>query len=149
MFFSLFYRSILEESKFSPLVDLEKNDKTGLLRLTDNYRLGQQNSAKRLELLEKNIIKYFRSRDEDNIKKPLPTINTTIMTAQPITPSTNKFVTRPITASTNKLSRSTDDDLSFHQNTSWIDDSNNSTINSSFWNYPLQYQSHDKNETVF
>jgi hypothetical protein len=45
------------------------------------------------------------------------------------------------------MSHSTDD-LSFHQPTSWVDDSN-ASINSSFWNYPLQYQSHDKNETVY
>jgi len=81
--------------------------------------------------------------------EPIITASINKPAEQPIiTELTNKPV-RPITASTNKMSHSTDDlDLSFHQHTSWVDDSNNS-INSSFWNYPLQYQSHDKNETVY
>ena len=120
----------MEEFKFSPLIDLEKNDKIGLLRFTDHYCLGQRVSAKRIELFEKNVIKYFRSRDEDNIKKPLPTINTTIMT------------TKPISTSLNNLSNQQQQRQPQQQHdTSFNDD----TINSSFWDYPLQY----RNETVY
>ncbi len=122
----LFYRSLLEDSRFSPLVDLERNDKTGLLRFKDHNCSGQRISAKRIESLEQNLVKYFRLRDEDNIKKPLPTINTTVLT------------TRPITASSHDVFRSIDD-ISTR-----MDDS----ISSSFWNYPLRYHTNN-NETVY
>ncbi len=127
------FRSLLEESHFSPLIDLEKNDKTGLIRLVDHNCLGQPKSALRLENLEKNIIKYFRSRDEDNIKKPLRTIDTATL------------ITRPITASSHEVFHSVGDI------SSRIEESKNSinSINSSFWNYPSKYQSHDQNETVY
>jgi hypothetical protein len=125
------FRSLLEESHFSPLIDLEKNDKTGLIRLVDHNCLGQPQSALRLETLETNIIKYFRARDEDNIKKPLPTTDT--------------LITRPITASSHEVFHSVG------EISSRIEDSKNSinSINSSFWNYPSKYQSHDQNETVY
>ena len=123
---SFLSRSLLEDAHFSPLVDLERNNKIGLLRFTDHYSSGQRISAKRIEILEKNIINYFRSRDEDNIKKPLPTTNTTVMTS------------RPITASSDEVFRSNDGQTS----------SLNDTINSSFWNYPSRYQS-NRNETVY
>lgn len=117
----------MDQFQFSPLIDLEKNDKTGLLRFTDHYCLGQRVSAKRIELLEKSVIKYFRSRDEDNIKKPLPTINTTIMTTKPISTSSSNLSNQP--------QQQRQPDTSF----------NDDTINSSFWDYPLQY----RNETVY
>jgi len=56
---------------------LEKNNKTGLLRLTDYHRSGQPHLAKRLNDFERTIISYFRTRNEDNIKKPIPAINFT------------------------------------------------------------------------
>jgi hypothetical protein len=121
-----FFRSLVEDSHFSPLIDLEKNDSTGLLRFTDHICSGQRISAKRIESLEKNLVKYFRTRDEDNIKKPIPTINTTVMT------------TRPTTASSHDVFRS-NDDLSTRMDES---------INSSFWNYPFGYQT-NRNETVY
>jgi hypothetical protein len=69
-------RSILENFQFSPLKDLEKNNQTGLIRLTDRHQLGHTEFGKRLESFEKAIISYFRSRNEDNLKKPIPAINT-------------------------------------------------------------------------
>jgi len=71
-----------------------------------------------------------------------PTIDTTVMT------------TRPTTASSREAFHSIDE-LSFHHHTSVTEDSRHShnsmnSINSSFWNYPLRYQSHNnKNETVY
>jgi hypothetical protein len=68
-----------------------------------------------------------------------PTIDTTVMT------------TRPTTASSREAFHSIDE-LSFRPHTSVTEDSRNSinSINSSFWNYPLRYQSHNnKNETVY
>lgn len=41
-------------------------------------------SGKRLETLQKNVINYFRSRDEDNKKKPLPTLSMEILVNEPI-----------------------------------------------------------------
>jgi hypothetical protein len=77
-FISIFFvqRSILENFQFSPLKDLEKNNQTGLIRLTDRHQLGHTEFGKRLESFEKAIISYFRSRNEDNLKKPIPAINT-------------------------------------------------------------------------
>ena len=125
--FNLFAcRSLIKDSRFSPLIDLERNDGTGLLRFTDHMCTGQRISAKRIDSLQRNLIKYFRARDEDNVKKPIPTINTTVMT------------TRPTTATSHDVVRS-NDDISTR-----IDDS----INSSFWNYPSGYQS-NRNETVY
>ncbi len=96
------------------------------MRFTNHHRSGHSRSAKRLESLEKDLIKYFRSRDEDNIKKPIPTLDTTIMT------------TRPLSSSTNDLS-------TVRHHTISLDD----TYNSSFWNYPNRYQSNNDNETVY
>ncbi len=55
--------------------DLEKNNKTGLLRLTDRHRLTLEKTIKRSQAFEKAIISYFRSRNEDYLKKPIPAIN--------------------------------------------------------------------------
>ncbi|CAF0720817.1 unnamed protein product [Adineta steineri] len=68
--------SILENFQFSPLKDLEKNDQTGLIRLTERHSSYQIDEMKRLESFEKGIIAYFRSRNEDNLKKSIPAINT-------------------------------------------------------------------------
>jgi hypothetical protein len=132
----LFFRSLLQDSQFSPLIDLERNDQTGLLRLIDHYCLGEPKSAKRLELFEKNLVKYFRSRDEDNIKKPRPTTNTAIITNRPIS-SSNEAAEETTAHSI--------DDVSFHN---WLDDSHHSN-NESFWNYPLPYQDNSNYETDY
>ncbi len=58
--------------------DLEKNNQTGLLRLTDRRQLGHTEAGKRLEAFEKAIVSYFRSRKEDYLKKPIPAINLTL-----------------------------------------------------------------------
>ena len=76
-------RSILELYQFSPLRDLEKNNQLGLLRLADPKRLNEPERGKRLEDLEKTIISHFRSRNEDNIKRAIPAINTKAPLARP------------------------------------------------------------------
>lgn len=115
------------------MIDLEKNDKTSLLRFIDHYCLGQRVSAKRIENLEKSIVEYFRSRDEDNTKKPLPTIDTTVMTSQPIT---TLSLSSPIPL---QAKPSDENSISIR-----LEDS----INSSFWNYPSGYEAR-YNETVY
>ena len=70
-----FFRSILEKFQFSPLRYLEKNDRLGLIRLREEPDLGRTPDTKRLETFEKAIIAYFRSRNEDTIKRPIPAIN--------------------------------------------------------------------------
>ncbi|CAF1334421.1 unnamed protein product [Rotaria sordida] len=122
--------ALLERFQFSPLTDLEKNDRTGLIRLTDNYHYDQSNSAQRLKLLETNIINYFRLRDEDNMKNPIPTLNTDILSNEPTMPSNQFF--RPIV------------EASIHSDASSIEDyykSNDSTPR----HYLSEYQSHSYN----
>ncbi len=59
--------------------DLEKNDQTGLIRLFEPRGDFENTEAvKRLKLLQKDIISYFRSRNEDSLKKSIPAINTSI-----------------------------------------------------------------------
>ncbi|CAF3527671.1 unnamed protein product [Rotaria socialis] len=75
--------STLELCNFSPLKDLEKNNATGLIRLTNYRRLGEKEAAQRSESIEKIIISYFRSRNEDSLKKPIPAINLTMASSKP------------------------------------------------------------------
>jgi hypothetical protein len=77
-YINLFFRSILEHYQFSPLKDLEKNNKTGLIRLTDQRRLKPTDTTKRIVSFEQSIMSYFRSRNEDSIKKPILAINTSL-----------------------------------------------------------------------
>lgn len=69
------FRSILEKFRYSPLTDLEKNDRLGLIRLREESNHDQTQDPRRLASFEKAIIGYFRSRNEDNIKRPIPSIN--------------------------------------------------------------------------
>lgn len=126
----------METAQFSPLIDLEKNGQTGLLRFTDHYRLGRRVSAKRIEMLERNILNYFRSRDEDNTKKPVPTINTTVMTSGPIIASSSSPPPAPLPP---VLASASPENISIRMNDS---------ISSSFWNYPSGYEA-KHNETVY
>ena len=73
-------RSILERAQFSPLKDLERNEKLGLVRLAHSTFLQSTESARRLVEFEKSIIAYFRSRNEDSIKKAIPAIGTVVQT---------------------------------------------------------------------
>ncbi|CAF4532366.1 unnamed protein product [Rotaria sp. Silwood1] len=120
--------SLLERFQFSPLTDLEKNDRTGLLRLTDTYPYNQSNLVQRLKLLETNIINYFRLRDEDNMKKPIPTLNTNVLSNAP-SPSSNQFF-RPIM------------NASMHSDASSIED-NRRSQDFVPRDYLSGYQSHD------
>jgi hypothetical protein len=65
-FISFSLRTILEKHQFSPLNDLEKNDDTGLLRLADKTRFGQPELVAHIEALERDIVAYFKARNEDN-----------------------------------------------------------------------------------
>lgn len=65
----------MEKFHFSPLRDLQKNNQTGLLRLYEEPAFGRFEDGKRLATFEKAIIVYFQSRNEDSIKRPVPTIS--------------------------------------------------------------------------
>ena len=58
--------------------DLEKNDDTGLLRLADKRRFGHADLVAQVEALERDIVEYFKSRNEDKqantnpIQRPKP-----------------------------------------------------------------------------
>ncbi|CAF1610660.1 unnamed protein product [Adineta ricciae] len=87
--------SILEEHQYSPLRDLEKNDYLGLIRLNADRRKTSANDAKRLSSFEKAIVAYFRSRDEDSLKKTTPSINdpnTKLSVSDTLPPSRTKDV---------------------------------------------------------
>ena len=105
------FRSALEQHQYSPLIDLEKNDQTGLIRLTDHQSHGDGNSAKRVKRLQDHLIRYFQSRHEEKEEKALSTVNTAIKSSKPIVSSKDVF--RPT------------DDLLFHQHTSSIEDIHN------------------------
>jgi hypothetical protein len=68
-------RSILERYQFSPLRDLEKNRRTGLIRLISVNDNEQSEYAMLIGYLQQAIVDYFRSRNEDNIKRAIPVIN--------------------------------------------------------------------------
>lgn len=104
-------RSALAQHHYSPLIDLEKNDETGLIRLTNHQRYGDVDSAKRVKRLQDHLIRYFQSRQEDWDEKPIATVNTTIKSSKPIVSSKDVF--RPT------------DDLLFHHHTSSIEDIHN------------------------
>ena len=72
----MFSRATLEEYQFTPLKDLEKNNRSGLLRLTDQRSPAQSEDAERLKSFEKAILAYFLSRNEDSLKHSLPAMNT-------------------------------------------------------------------------
>ena len=101
-------RLALEQYQYSPLIDLEKNDETGLIRLTDHLRYGDVDSAKRVKRLQDHLNRSFQSRHEDKDEKPIATVNTTIKSSRPIVSSKDVF--RPT------------DDLLFHHYTSSIED---------------------------
>ncbi|CAF1327579.1 unnamed protein product [Adineta ricciae] len=60
--------AILERHQFSPINDLEKNNDTGLIRLANKSHLGQL-EVQRMEMLERDIVAYFQSRNEDKKTK--------------------------------------------------------------------------------
>lgn len=64
---------ILEKHQFSPLTDLAKEKKSGLIRLANDGYYGVSNVETRLKALERDIVNYFKSREEDNRQQnPLP-----------------------------------------------------------------------------
>jgi len=63
------FRTILEKHQFSPLNDLEKNNDTGLLRLADKKNFGSPEVIAHMESLERDIVAYFKSRNEDSSVK--------------------------------------------------------------------------------
>ena len=66
------FRTILTKHQYSPLNDLEKNDDTGVLRLADKRRFGQPELVVKIEAFERDIVNYFKSRNEDNKTKTNP-----------------------------------------------------------------------------
>ncbi|CAF2138601.1 unnamed protein product [Rotaria magnacalcarata] len=63
---------ILERNEYSPINHLEKNDDTRLLRLADKKHLGHPEIVARIEALERDIVNYFKSRNEDDNLKRIP-----------------------------------------------------------------------------
>ncbi|CAF0761049.1 unnamed protein product [Rotaria sp. Silwood1] len=61
--------SILEKYQYSPQNDLEKNNDTGLIRLADKNRLQYPEAIARMEALERDIVAYFKSRNEDDTQR--------------------------------------------------------------------------------
>jgi hypothetical protein len=51
---------------------LEKNDGTGLLRLADKTNFGNREMVAHIEALERDIVEYFKSRNEDNTQRSIP-----------------------------------------------------------------------------
>jgi hypothetical protein len=64
-------RTILEKHQFSPLNDLVKDKHTGVIALTDPSRSSVMVDAARIQILERDIINYFGSRDEDSRAQPV------------------------------------------------------------------------------
>ena len=93
----IFFRSLMERYQYSPLIHLEKNFHTGLIRLNNDERSFQD-----------QIIQYFKSRQEDHLIKSNSIINTAIKSSRPIVSPNDVFVLT--------------DDLSFHHHTSSIED---------------------------
>ncbi|CAF1268405.1 unnamed protein product [Rotaria sordida] len=63
---------IIEKYQYSPQNDLQKNDDTGLLRLADKSHLGYPEMLARMEALERDIVAYFKSRNEDDTTRRIP-----------------------------------------------------------------------------
>ncbi|CAF2901744.1 unnamed protein product [Rotaria sp. Silwood2] len=76
-------RSIIEKYQYSPQNDLQKNDDTGLLRLADKSHLGNSEMIARMEALERDIITYFKSRNEDDTGKRIPAQHPSTVKKQP------------------------------------------------------------------
>lgn len=114
--FCLFdFRLLVEDFGYSPLVDLEKNDANGLIRLSDGEKLEDSRSIERLRLLQMHLIKYFKSRQEDNTLSPEPVVDTNIKNPRRVVSSKDIF--RPT------------DDLQFHYHTSSVENVNLETRN--------------------
>lgn len=132
-----FSRTILERFQFSPLRDLEKNATIGLLRLAHRSSSDQSNVSQRLDEFEKTIISYFRSRNEDNVKRAIPTINMKL--AQPELDIRATNVARPTSTTSPYV-------ISFDRNASdQIYDDNSGYV--PLQDVPSQYPSRD--ETSF
>ncbi|CAF1336840.1 unnamed protein product [Adineta steineri] len=64
--------AILENHQFSPINDLEKNNATGVIRLADKTGSRDAKMIARMEALERDIVAYFQSRNEDSKTRSIP-----------------------------------------------------------------------------
>jgi hypothetical protein len=53
---------------FSPRKDLARNSQSGVIYLANKGRFDQRTAAARLEEMERAIVRYFVSRDEDSTR---------------------------------------------------------------------------------
>lgn len=94
---------ILEKYRYTPSTDLEKNPETGIIGLANKRQTDKVQMSPRLINLEKDIVAYFRSRNED--QKPV------VHSSTPSS-SSSKISTHHSYTSTSHI---------YHQNTHWID----------------------------
>lgn len=100
--FLFFLRKILENFQFSPIRHLEKNGQTGLLRLATSASRTERDLSETLTEFQETIIAYFRSRNEDNTKRAVPTINLKMEPAIPVKPAA-VTMTKPVFVDDNAL----------------------------------------------
>jgi hypothetical protein len=61
-----FFRSILLDYRFSPIKDLERNNRSGVIHLANKHLFGLSVGTGRTEKMQQAIVRYFLSRNEDN-----------------------------------------------------------------------------------
>jgi hypothetical protein len=62
------FRTILSDYRFSPRKDLERNNHTGVLHLSNKGHFGLDRGVARIDEMEQAIVNYFISRDEDSVR---------------------------------------------------------------------------------
>ena len=131
-------RSLLERYQFSPFADLEKNNRTGLLRLTDHRRSKQMQSIERLASFQKDIISYFQSSADNEAHKQRPLNHQVALPPPPQKPTRD-----PVPQT---------DGLLFHdyrRRSSAKDASQTQLSNVSFWRSPYEYPSNEVPNQLF
>ena len=81
---------------------MEKNGQTGLLRLATSASRTERDLSETLTEFQETIIAYFRSRNEDNTKRAVPTINLKMEPAIPVKPAA-VTMTKPVFVDDNAL----------------------------------------------
>jgi hypothetical protein len=105
------FRTILEKHQFSPLNDLEKDDDTGLIRLADKKKFGRPDLITHMESLERDIVAYFKSRNEDSSVKTNQAQQPSPAKAKPsIAAKTQPHRSRPDVESSDPADTNVDDD---------------------------------------
>ncbi|CAF0943300.1 unnamed protein product [Adineta ricciae] len=57
---------ILSHYEFSPAKDLARDEQSGVVYLTNKRRFDLELGARRIEAIQRGVVNYFLSRDEDN-----------------------------------------------------------------------------------